>query len=1056
MLLDWGPKQAQNSRDPFAKNSRNNMRLIHISDLHQETTDDHKRVIDALCKDISNISKEKIVDAIICTGDIANKGGTHNALEIIGTLNAIKISAGREVPFIVCPGNHDINLRDRDEIYQAIFDQITNPSSASKLIDKISDASNPIIKHLDGYINIAREVDGNAYSESPFFYTKTIQADNVKIGFASINSSWTTKGGGTKDYGALFIGEKQIDLALKEIGDCHLKIAIMHHTIEWLAAEERSVIQRALSSNFDALFCGHNHENNVGQLFSNIGTLFTSNTGCIYQSRKYFNGYSVVDLNVSEKQWRVQAREYYYQRNEFDISVRFAPNGEQIFDMQNHSVAGGVVVPGTVMAAAQERANAKLLSFSASDIAPKQVGAIFVEPPLALISEKRFIAQEGLDDDASENLLSISSIANYGKDILLIGKRESGKTILLHHIAVNRFMEFYHKAKLSIVIDVAALPRLTKAAILEHAIAFIDGELPRKDLVSLLKDGLVLVGFDNIQLHNPEHEKLIKDFCEEYPEARYILAAAEEIIDEMSIEKPPSFGRDPLVIYIHSLRNRHIKELVFKWFGDQAAQSRQRISLVDRLISRLNVPKTPFLVSVLLWVIEQKPNANLINQASAIEVLIEGLLEKFKESKSRSEYDSTIQQHFLSEFSLKLDREGVEWIPSIEFEGFVVNYFKTKGLEVSIRGFTDELIRKGLIFEGGQRIAFKFDCFRAFFLAKKFAEMPDLWCAALNDRDIGKYVVEFDLFTGLHRDRKDVLEAARKLCHKLLPESGMSADLGLVVELGNEGHIFDELRLSSLEEILDDPLNDDMRDDFASQVETPSVASIDHEASRRRQKFSDPSSSMNFIASLRAFSIILRNSELIDDVTLKRSCLDDALRLWAQAMLAMLEIISGKKFDEVVDSGVKQFGGMSKEEFKSFAKLVIPLATMSMMSESLATPKLNTFVMERTRDAQPAIRTFAVFLTLDTVTRESAVAVKELLKDHGKNSIITQTLFFKLMSLYVFGTNSESMPLVRECLADAFTALKGGSLQEKSIYKARFLQGIDKKLRMEKEVKSID
>lgn len=130
---------------------------------------------------------------------------------------------------------------------------------------------------------------------------------------------------------------------------------------------------------------------------------------------------------------------------------------------------------------------------------------------------------------------------------------------------------------------------------------------------------------------------------------------------------------------------------------------------------RLNIPNTPFLVSILLWVIEQQPNSKIINQASAIETLVVGLLEKFTESKARSNYDSNIQSHFLSELATEMDRAQFEWIDSNEFESFVNNYFVKRGLTAPSRGFTDELLRKGLLYENNNRITFKFDCFRAFF-----------------------------------------------------------------------------------------------------------------------------------------------------------------------------------------------------------------------------------------------------------------------------------------------------------------------------------------------------
>ena len=121
-----------------------------------------------------------------------------------------------------------------------------------------------------------------------------------KVGIASLNSAWFTKGGGDGDYGKLFIAQHQIERANDALKECDIKIAIFHHPLEWLSPDEKSYIQNTLTNNFDLLLCGHMHNNNASSLASNLGNLFTSNTGCLFQTRDYFNGYSIIEIQEGQ------------------------------------------------------------------------------------------------------------------------------------------------------------------------------------------------------------------------------------------------------------------------------------------------------------------------------------------------------------------------------------------------------------------------------------------------------------------------------------------------------------------------------------------------------------------------------------------------------------------------------------------------------------------------------------------------------------------------------------------------------------------------------------
>ncbi|MDM0032062.1 metallophosphoesterase [Variovorax sp. J22P271] len=1024
------------------------MRLIHLSDLHFTGDEFQARVINALCSDLRRPHAQS-ADALIFSGDIFSKGATspEKVEEIEKQFFApIRTAIGSSVPILICPGNHDVNLKKRLPLHEPIFVSANTPAAANEIV---KGAGQPEYKslwaHLRDYRDLANRLDEKSYADNPIFYTKMLKIGELTVGFACLNSAWLTRGGGHDDYGKLLIGEHQILESLHEVGSADIKIAIVHHTLDWLLPQERPAIQRALAINFDAILCGHNHDANAQSLTTNLANIFISNTGCLYQNEEYFNGYSVINYDSNEGVWVVDAREYYFQRQEFDESPRFSANGRASFRPSGGRDAIKILIPGVALQAVQERADSLLLSYSSSDVAPKTAGAIFVEPPLCRLSE-----DEASGERAESDFVTLRDLAKSDGPLIFLGKREAGKTSLLHHIAVNRFTDFRGAARIGIVIDLNALRRFTDAAILEQAVEFCGGEIRRKDIITLMGEGQAVVCIDNVKLSDNETAKLVTAFISRFPNPRYVLSSSEEVYVTLNSSAPVNFGVDFQKIHVHSFKRKHTRELTKRWFSASGPALNTRVALLERLLAALRVPRTPFLISVLLWVLEQRPDAHLINQATAIEVLIEGLLKKLHESKSRKEFDSTIQQHFLAEFSALLDDRDSEWVAAIDFEQFAVDYFKKRGLTVSSSGFTSELMRKGILYDGGDRVGFKFDCFRAYFLAHKFAESAARWEAAVTPENIHRYVAELDLFTGLHRDRVAVLRKVRAVCETAFSEFEGIYPLSQIDTLASQQMDIDGGLLKALEaQIFEEREAVDSEQGGGPLVRVEPKHINDVESRKRRGAHA--SDVGRLIETLRAFSVVLRNSELVDEVSLKRDAFRSVLLLWSTVTLAaIVSVLEALKTDNFVDEEGKSFA--IPDQMKHLMRAIIPQMMISFMTESLSTPKLQLFVREQQKSDQTLIKTLSVFLALDADDEHAISMTASILQKFGGNSFVVELIFFRLIHLYFFKeVQGARFNELRSLLGTVFAKLKGGGIGETAFLKSSFLESLDKKALKDKK-----
>jgi len=315
----------------------------------------------------------------------------------------------------------------------------------------------------------------------------------------------------------------------------------------------------------------------------------------------------------------------------------------------------------------------------------------------------------------------------------------------------------------------------------------------------------------------------------------------------------------------------------------------------------------------------------------------------------------------------------------------------------------------------------------------------------LTEDNVRRYVTEFDLFTGLHRDRSDVLSEAGALCRKIAGKIDVEFPLDAVDRLDatvnkNVLKVIEAKILADSDEASEDAANDD-----PEEYEKPDELSADHEHTRKRRHFPDVGEVSRYMESLRAFSVILRNSELVADVNLKRQSFELALEMWANASIAVIVSLSMEAEMAASNSEYEEVRNFKKEA-GSLARALMPQMVLSVISEVLATPKLQLFIREKTSDPRTLVRALAVFLSLDSDDAEAMKMVGQLLHDYKKNSFIVEMIFFKLLGVKIYGKSSSKHRLFRDLMGDSFVILQGAQGNVAAMMKSSFLSNLDKKL----------
>jgi hypothetical protein len=643
----------------------------------------------------------------------------------------------------------------------------------------------------------------------------------------------------------------------------------------------------------------------------------------------------------------------------------------------------------------------------------------------------------------------LKEIISKKRNTLFVGTKDMGKTTLLHHlcslsldVGQNEFPAF------SVFVDLESAGD-TRADVLESIVAFGKGSYRRSEFLALLGSGAVVVCFDNVSAIRERQLKTVINFCAEFLKCRFFFSTNEEVEYSLSPDKLPKLSFEMDVLYLHPFGRKETRQLTQKWYSESLSEATSKVDDVLSLLGRLNIPRSPFLISALLWVREKQTQFSPVNQAEILDALIDGVMEKLSEKKDRSGLDANIKRHFLGSLAEHLHETKSRRITSHNLDSFTVDYFGMKGLASTSGPFLEELKKKGILLEVGSDVTFMFDSIRAFFLASRFQEGQPLLDAALNSVNFLSFGEELDYFTGRYRDKRDVLEKAARTVEEFRAAAGLDGDLNLFdlisvkhspISASEEPGDFDSaLRVSKP--------SDERREELLESIDEQTRSRSQNEIEEiRLRRINGPIG--KYLEALRIGSAILRNSELVDDLDLKKRVYSQFSQCWCEIMISVL--MSLDSADEN-SQGLEVLRGFLPAENAKLAsyllKMLAPNVITALAVESMGTSKLKLVIEDKLSSATTTVEgVINTFLSVDLEFPDRFKALTSLLNKYKKNRFVAELVFFKLVQLFFFARlNDKDEVKVRELLGEALTSmLSTGTLHERNQIKSRLLAGLEK------------
>lgn len=984
-----------------------NIRIFHISDFHLNK--DNLRDWNDFLKGsfISFINENKADEIfIVCSGDMVDKGGVDfggvkAGLErfrdvfIYPVVSQIGITADR---FILAPGNHDINrnadkgytkkgVRDEikeggvDKINEIVRELLNNKGEPSK---RIEDYYAFVSEFYAGFDNITVN-----YLGSVFNYT----INGQHLSFTAFNTSWNCCDDNDKDWG-LAVGEDQYLVCDHASPRDAVRIAIMHHPLDWLLYEKRS-IQSWIRNDYDVLLMGHVHENDTMLTINESGSLIMNFAPCFTNdfrknSITYPNGFSMVDFDTDRRQIDFSYQVYNHKFRKYVLNSGFAESGR--FHAEITEGVGDKL--GQLIARCMNYLRTMHVPNINNSIIPQKAKAIgtlneaFVMPPL----------RKNGDLDNEEEC-TLATILNSQENMMFFGQHESGKTVLLNKL----LMEYVDNESVFGVVPVYFDFNVQSNQDIETIIkGYLDCTTKEADmLINANKIVLLVDNYSPVESNKERTKKLYHFIAGK--SIRMIATSDHDILDSI----PESFVRNNEILcgyyFIHQFHSSNVKELISKWSPD--LQPLERNQKIEKLVSRFcsfSLPCTAMSVSLYLWSTENS-NRDPVNPSILLDIYMEIILERMTlediyvntfdyENKAsllayiaqsihdemRDDYSYTLSYgHYLTKIEDYLNKVGFKGIDAER----LAQYFIERKVFVSKEGYVE----------------FAHACFYYFFLAKRMIKDAGFRKQILQKDEYYKYDRVIEYYSGLARSDKELLEFLYKEFESVFAEVSFvyeEVDMDkcfTIIRKGQTGYTPIVKSVNPQKVIEKKPTEE--------EAENKVLAIADEKLSHITDKFYMPQR-LSPDSLVLMLSRALRNLDGVEDTALKQNVYNaivknamiltvivkDQLALYANNHKGVLP---------PVYSDVKNVGAFFR---------FMPLSMQFTLGEILATRKLlNFFEWKYNKDVHEKVSDVEKFLSIgmmwDSTGLDNKKQIKTFIKQLGNNSVQDYVL---LKLLYYF------------------------------------------------------
>lgn len=1022
-----------------------NLGILHLSDIHASLKNKTKlqRLLSLLQADISTLIKNNNIDIkFVCiTGDLINSGDNSNeeldvVFEIViePLMEFLNIT---ENNILIVPGNHEIK---RSEIVEYIENGLLNTlKDESDIENFMYSVDTEAIRRISYFDNFMSLFGGKAIFQSNLARSYIHNFNEIKIGFVCLNSAWRSTGIGIEEKGKMIIGKKQIVDSFESIKTADLKVCLMHHPLDWLVDVDKLAIEKCINE-FDIILNGHIHESKTKIYTSYNGQCVFNTCGKFDNSSDIYNGYSILSLNPYNKDCDIILRQYFdYPRNCYDEAINLVLNGK--FSVSLGKKDDLLVLAYNVAHCIENKFIDFANSFFISNVVfGKKINSFdesFILPTFSKYSEyeKETQFDELVDGDNNESdNITLDEICSSKDNLLLLGKKEIGKTTILHYMVKYAISNFDTLKMVPIIIDCLYVDFHGKNIFERESNKFIneycddDVSFSMNDITNLLKNGNCIVMFDNFETVGEKQLSIINKFINTYPKNKYIFSEKETVSARSLREVPIVPNCNYKQYHICSLSKEQIRSFTQKsLFYPQESNS----SIVDKIMlcfKTTTLPKTPFVLSVVLSLCNNSDFVP-INEAVVMELFMESLLEKTSPIESSSKtYDFRAKENFLLYLVTNMYDNNRYYFTHDEFRQLAFTYHDEVGFSITDTKFDKLFFEKGILIQTEQIVSFRYTCMIEYYIAKKAEQNQTFLNDILKNKKYLNYSNELLYYTGLNRCNNSILNILQQDLYmyfdkysdilKTLDNYNISMDISFPEEEFSEK--ISNCRLSQ------------SQSDILSDTQDFSEKKLPEKIDKTKEH-----NDMNaFVTTLLIYGSCVKNLEFIkkeekitayQNYTYGLCILLAIMKNFTEESFIELKKVIEKSADDLQTKTEKL--KQTENHVSDIVKIALPLYIQNIALENIGTSKLKLILKDIIQNSKPDdfSKFFSVFTYCDLRISELKKVLAEYVNEEH-NKALLKIIFFKLLYYYQFRYFNPSLDtFLEETLANINVKLNNGT-----------------------------
>lgn len=1039
-----------------------NIGILHISDLHisSKTCESIDEMVKKLIKDVKKVKEDNLfeINYICFTGDLIDKGsqaisgekqldlGINHFIEPL-----IKELGIERNNFILVPGNHEVNTDEIEPMTEIGLASINNKKQLNLIIENMKPEYTKRLVYfyehmIKGYLTDA-ELGDLGYSILREFNDK-------KIGFVGLDSSWRSSGKGDIERGNLIVGISQIEHHYRKIEDADIKICLMHHPLDWISDLEMNDIEVKLNK-FDFVLSGHIHDMKDRQIVTQSYKTVYNTAGKLSPIKDLYSGYSIININADNMTCDIYSREYFPQpREDFDKGLRINKDGKVSYKLEkyNEEEILKLNLKSNLKKLYMDKSQKHEMFRTIYNTSPNNKNDYFVYPNLYNKSK-----YERLHDDGSEKnddvKVSFEELIFSSDNIVFFGKREIGKTTILHKIGLSNASS--NNEHIPVYINMRDARNTKNVIKLTHQF-FVDNisddiGLSKSQTEMLIKNGKILYLLDDFDPSIKSHRSLLDIINNDYQNNRFILTVEETFFQEHSYTNTFDIGIEHKCIYIDYFTKKHLRDMLKKWsVGKDDFDSNKMTNQIMSYCNNTLFSLSPFNIAVFMTIWENDRSFLPVNEGIVMQQYLDVVLNKLSiDNLDRSTFGFDLMQDFLGYIAYELFKNEKYYFTIDEFEDIVDKYHKEKGFKKSKSKFDKIFFEKNILYNNRNHVFFINTGILEYFIAFYATKEPDVYNKLVEYKNRRYVVRELIYYSGLVPNCSELLNLLFKNINETISRNLEVIEnvekINIGIEFQNDSDTMKDVitgNRRSIEEI-------DGLFEVTDRVE-PCLTDNRIVSDGDRESFFDL---------LTIYGGVIKNAETMNKKTKKLhlntymlginfqfGIIVDQFSSYLRSEKGDLEENMKLKVPEMTKSEFEEMQNISSE----MVKIIMPIGLQSFISTNVGTQKLDIVISELMNENsnKKFTKFMLIFLYCDLGCEDFTDYLKEYIKNENSKDML-KLVVLKLAFYYrtrYFGDNDIIEKKLIDLITDAHMKVNNMNKQQDKIKKGEIKNEIKKQL----------